>query len=145
MEDYPFGREFPALEAPTCDGTLGSRQADISRWSNVGEPIPTGERPIHSSSEFPISRINIQGSDEPDGEDVEVVPNSIDHQSSASPSQPSSRRFYSKVILSNPRNIQPVLSIIPSSTPPPSPNPSLVTPVRPSPIPHPRNSPMVTF
>ncbi|MBW0567089.1 hypothetical protein O181_106804 [Austropuccinia psidii MF-1] len=90
-----------------------------------------------------------QLSDELDGEEVEVLLNSIGHQSSTSPSQPSSKIFQSQVIPSTPRNFQPVLSIIPSSIPPPSPNPStsrpaMVSPVRPSPIPKPRNSPMVT-
>ncbi|MBW0478803.1 hypothetical protein O181_018518 [Austropuccinia psidii MF-1] len=139
----------------------GSRQRDVSRWTNVG-------RPIYYSSEVPIFRINSQGgvkrlrriSDSPTnpnsegsnelvGEGVEVVPNSIGQQSSASPSKPASRRFQSQVIPSSPRNFQPVLSAIPSSIPPPSPNPStsrppLASQVRPSPIPQHRISPIVT-
>ncbi|MBW0465864.1 hypothetical protein O181_005579 [Austropuccinia psidii MF-1] len=92
---------------------------------------------------------NAEGIDELDSEEVEVIPNSIGHHSSTSPSQPASRRFQSQVIPSTPRNFQPVLSTIPSSIPPHSPNPStaspvLVSPVRQSPIPHPRNSPTVT-
>ncbi|MBW0471209.1 hypothetical protein O181_010924 [Austropuccinia psidii MF-1] len=79
---------------------------------------------------------NAEGSDELDGEEVEVVPNSIGHKSSASHSQPASRKFQSKVITSTPQNFQPALSTILSSIPPPSPNPStdrpsLVSPVRP--------------
>ncbi|MBW0530068.1 hypothetical protein O181_069783 [Austropuccinia psidii MF-1] len=75
-------------------------------------------------------------SDELDAEEVEVVLNSVGHKSSASPSQPSAKRFQSQVIPSTPRNFQPVLSTIP----PPSPNPSnsraaLVSPVRHSPFP----------
>ncbi|MBW0470902.1 hypothetical protein O181_010617 [Austropuccinia psidii MF-1] len=71
------------------------------------------------------------------------------HQSSPSPSQPATKRFQSKVIPSTPGNFQPVLSTIPPSIPPPSPSastarPALVSTVRPSPIPQPRNSPMVT-
>ncbi|MBW0471007.1 hypothetical protein O181_010722 [Austropuccinia psidii MF-1] len=93
--------------------------------------------------------LDVEGSDDIDGEEVEVVPNSIGHKSSASPSQPASRIFQIQVLPSNPINFQPVLSTIPSSIPPPSPNPSacrpsLVSPVSPSPSPKPRNSPMVT-
>ncbi|MBW0524499.1 hypothetical protein O181_064214 [Austropuccinia psidii MF-1] len=146
----------------------GIPKRDVTRWTNVGGPITICGRLIYSSSEIPISRINSQGvvkiliriadsptntnaegSDELDGEEVEGVPNSIGHQYSTSPSKPSSRRFQSQVIPSTPRNFQSVLSTIPSSIPPPSQNPStarhaLVSPVRPSPIPHPGNSPMVT-
>ncbi|MBW0517817.1 hypothetical protein O181_057532 [Austropuccinia psidii MF-1] len=92
---------------------------------------------------------NAEGSDELDGEEAEVVHNSIGHKSSISPSQSSSRRFQIKLIPSTLRNFQPVPSTIPFSIPPPSPNtstsrPALVSPVRTSPIPQPRNSPMVT-
>ncbi|MBW0488191.1 hypothetical protein O181_027906 [Austropuccinia psidii MF-1] len=74
--------------------------------------MPVGGRPIYSSSEVPISRINTEGvvkwirqisnsppdpdaegSDELDGEEVEMVHNSAGHQSSTSPSQPPSKRF----------------------------------------------------
>ncbi|MBW0532310.1 hypothetical protein O181_072025 [Austropuccinia psidii MF-1] len=97
-KDGSFGRNFPVSEAPTPNATSGKR--DVARWTNVGGPIPIDGRPIYSSSEVPISRINSQGvvnivrivsdsptdpnaegSDELDGEDVEVVPNSIGHQS----------------------------------------------------------------
>ncbi|MBW0545408.1 hypothetical protein O181_085123 [Austropuccinia psidii MF-1] len=83
----------------------GSRQRDLARWTNVGGPIPVGGRPIYSSSEVPISRTNTEGivqkirqisnsppdtdaegSDELDGEEVEVVPNSSGHPSNTSPS-----------------------------------------------------------
>ncbi|MBW0532194.1 hypothetical protein O181_071909 [Austropuccinia psidii MF-1] len=66
---------------------------DVARWINVGGPIAVGGRPIYSSSEVPISRINTEGvvkrirsiavsptdpdaegSDELDGEEVKVVP-----------------------------------------------------------------------
>ncbi|MBW0497870.1 hypothetical protein O181_037585 [Austropuccinia psidii MF-1] len=68
---------------------------------------------------------------------------------SDSPSQPDSRGFQSQIILTTPINLQPILFSIPSSIPPPSPNtstsvPALVSPVRNSPIPQTRNSPMVT-
>ncbi|MBW0570468.1 hypothetical protein O181_110183 [Austropuccinia psidii MF-1] len=89
---------------------------------------------------------NSEGSDKLNGEEVEVLPHFIGHQSSNSPSQPPSRGFRSQIIPSTPRDFQPVLSKIPH----PSPNPStarhaLVSPVRPSPIPQPRNSSMVTY
>ncbi|MBW0550186.1 hypothetical protein O181_089901 [Austropuccinia psidii MF-1] len=66
-KDGPFGKEFPVPEAPTPDGTsgyshlTGSRQRDVERWTNVGGPIPVSGRPIYSSSEVPISRINTEG------------------------------------------------------------------------------------
>ncbi|MBW0533401.1 hypothetical protein O181_073116 [Austropuccinia psidii MF-1] len=151
-KDVPFAREPQVAEAPTPDLT-GSRNRDVARWTNVGGPIPLGGRPVSSNSEVPISRINSQGvvkimriisesttnpnaegSDELEGEEFELVPNSIGHKSSASPSQPRSRRFKSQVIPSTPRNFQPVLSTIPSSFAPPSLNPSTA---RPSPIPQP--------
>ncbi|MBW0481689.1 hypothetical protein O181_021404 [Austropuccinia psidii MF-1] len=88
---------------------------------------------------------NTEGSEESDGDEVEVVPNYIGGQSSDSPSQPSYRRFQSQVIPSTSRNFQRIISTIP----PPSPNPStyrpaLASPVRPSPINQTRNSAMVT-
>ncbi|MBW0466346.1 hypothetical protein O181_006061 [Austropuccinia psidii MF-1] len=92
---------------------------DVARWTNVGGPIPVGGRPIYSSSKVPISSLNPEGlvkrirqisnsppdpyaecSDELDGEEVEVVHNSIGHQSSTSPSHPPSKRFQIHIILS---------------------------------------------
>ncbi|MBW0502637.1 hypothetical protein O181_042352 [Austropuccinia psidii MF-1] len=91
----PFGKEFSLSEAPTPDVT-GSKQRDVVRWTNVGGTIPIDGRPIYSSSEVPISRINTEGvvkrirqmancppdphaegNDELDGEEFEVVHNSI--------------------------------------------------------------------
>ncbi|MBW0532304.1 hypothetical protein O181_072019 [Austropuccinia psidii MF-1] len=88
-------------------GMTGSEQRNVARWTNVGEPIPVGGRPIYSSSEVPISRINTEGigkrirliadsppypdaegSDEFDGEEVEMIPHSSGHPSNISPSQP---------------------------------------------------------
>ncbi|MBW0476635.1 hypothetical protein O181_016350 [Austropuccinia psidii MF-1] len=111
-----LGRISQLLKPPPPDGTsgcsnlTGSTQRDVARWTNVGGPIPVAGRPIYSSSEAPISRINTEGvvkrirqisnsppdpdsesSDELDGEDVEVVHNSIGHQSSTSPSHPPER------------------------------------------------------
>ncbi|MBW0546592.1 hypothetical protein O181_086307 [Austropuccinia psidii MF-1] len=104
----PFGKEFPVSEAPTLDGTSeysACRQRDVARWTNVGGPIPVGGRPIYSSSEVPISRINTEGivkrirlisncppdpdaegSDELDGEKAEMIPHSAGHSSNSSPS-----------------------------------------------------------
>ncbi|MBW0552431.1 hypothetical protein O181_092146 [Austropuccinia psidii MF-1] len=126
------------LDVVTC-----SRKRDVTRWTNVGGPIPIGGRPIYSSSEVPISRINTEGvvkrirriadyptdpdaegNDELDGEEVVVVPHSVDHQSSTSYPQPLSNRFQSQVIPSTPRTFQPVLASIPTSLPPASPSPS---------------------
>ncbi|MBW0577946.1 hypothetical protein O181_117661 [Austropuccinia psidii MF-1] len=136
---------------------------DVARWNNVGGPIPVGVRPVYSSSEVPISRINTEvivkrirqisnsppdqdaeGSDELDGEEVEVIPHSSGHPSNSS----SSKRFQSQLIPSTPRNFQPTLATIPTSIPPASPHsshtrPSLNTAVIPSPIQQSRNSPIV--
>ncbi|MBW0580803.1 hypothetical protein O181_120518 [Austropuccinia psidii MF-1] len=120
-KDRPFGKEFSVYEAPTPDGTsgfsqlTGSRQMDVARWTNVGGSIAIGGRPIYSSSEVPISRINTEGvvkvvkrirriaysptdpdaegSDELDGEEVEVVSHSIGHPSRSSSAQPLANRF----------------------------------------------------
>ncbi|MBW0579329.1 hypothetical protein O181_119044 [Austropuccinia psidii MF-1] len=162
-KDGPFGKEFPVSEAPTPDGTsgfsqlTGSRQRDVARWTNVGGPIPVGGRPIYSSSEVPISRINTEGvvkrirriadsttdtaaegSDELDGEEVEVVPHLVGHPSSNSSAQPLANRFQSQVIPSTPRTFQPVLASIPTTIPPSSPStsharPALNSEVKPSP------------
>ncbi|MBW0474755.1 hypothetical protein O181_014470 [Austropuccinia psidii MF-1] len=160
----PFGKEFPVSEGPTpdansryCDLT-GSRKRDVARWINVGESIPVGGRPIYSSSEIPISRINTEGvvkrirriansppdmdaegSDELDGEEVEVINNPVGHLSSTSPSQPPAKRFQSCLIPSAPRDFKPTLATIPTSFPPASPSsshtrPSMIPAVRPSPI-----------
>ncbi|MBW0501709.1 hypothetical protein O181_041424 [Austropuccinia psidii MF-1] len=170
----PFGKEFPVAEAPTPDGTsgysnlTGSRQRDVARWTNAGGPISVGGRPIYSSSEVPISRINTEGvvrrmrwifnsppdpdaegSDESDGEEVEVVHNSIGHQSTTSPSHSPTKRFQSHIIPSTPRNFQPTLATLQTSLPPASPSsstarPALIAEVRPTPIPQSINSPIVT-
>ncbi|MBW0575254.1 hypothetical protein O181_114969 [Austropuccinia psidii MF-1] len=149
-------------------GVTGSRQRDVARWTNVGGPISGCGRPIYSSSEVPISRINTEGvvkrigrisdspadpdaegSDELDGDEVVVVPHSIDNPSSNSSSQPLANRFQSQVIPSNTRALQPVLDSIPTTIPPSSPStsharPALNPAVRPSPSQQPRNSPIAT-
>ncbi|MBW0567746.1 hypothetical protein O181_107461 [Austropuccinia psidii MF-1] len=148
-KDGPFGKEFPVSEAPTPDGTsvfsqlTGSRQRDVARWTNVGEPIPVCGRPIYSRSEVPISRINTEGvvktirriadsltdpdaegSDELDGEEDEVVPHLVGHLCSNSSAQPVSNSVQSQVIPSTPRTSQPALASIPTTVPPSSPSPS---------------------
>ncbi|MBW0498136.1 hypothetical protein O181_037851 [Austropuccinia psidii MF-1] len=142
-------------------------QRDVARLTNVGGTIPVGGRPIYSSSEVPISRINTEGtvksirqiadyppdpdsecSDELDGEEVEVIPHSAGQPSNDSPLQPPAKRFQSQVIPSTPRNFQPTLATIPTSIPPASPHSShtrlaLNQAVRPSPIQQSSNSPIV--
>ncbi|MBW0566626.1 hypothetical protein O181_106341 [Austropuccinia psidii MF-1] len=165
----PFGKELPVSEAPTPDGTsgysnlTGSKQREVPRWTNVGGPISIGGRPIYSRSEVPISRINTEGvvkiirlisnfptdHDSEGSEDFEVVISSAGHQYGTPPSQPSSKIFQSKIVPSTPRNFQPFLSTIPSPIPPLSTSPSTARPslvpiVKSSPIPQPRNSPMIT-
>ncbi|MBW0510245.1 hypothetical protein O181_049960 [Austropuccinia psidii MF-1] len=94
-------------------------------------------RPLYSSSEVPISRINTdsivkrikrisdytpdpdaEGSDELDGEEVEVVAHSVGHLSSTPSSQPLANRFHAHIIPSTPRTFQPTLAAIPTSLPP---------------------------
>ncbi|MBW0571014.1 hypothetical protein O181_110729 [Austropuccinia psidii MF-1] len=104
----------------------------------AGGPIPVGGRPIYSSSEVPISRVNtddvlkrirriadsppdpdVEGSVELDGEEVEVGPHSVGHPSSTSSSQPLANRFHGHIIPSTPRTFQPTLAAIPTSLPMP--------------------------
>ncbi|MBW0508734.1 hypothetical protein O181_048449 [Austropuccinia psidii MF-1] len=168
-KDGPFGKEFPVSEAPTPDATSGysaldgSRQRDVARWTNVGGALPVGGRPIYSSLEVPISRINnegvvkpirkiansppnpdAEGSDELDGEEVEVIPISAGHPVNSSPSHPPAKRLQSHIIHSTPRNFQPTLATIPTSIPPSYTRPALNQAVTPSPIPQTRSSPMGT-
>ncbi|MBW0573648.1 hypothetical protein O181_113363 [Austropuccinia psidii MF-1] len=142
---------------------------DVVRWNSVGGPIPVGGRPICPSSEVPISRKNTEGvvkvvkrvrsiddfptdpdaegSDELNGEEVQVVPHSVGHPSSNSSTQPLANRFQSQVIPCTPRTFQPSLASIPTTIPPPSPStsharPALNPAVRPSPVQQSRNSPI---
>ncbi|MBW0471404.1 hypothetical protein O181_011119 [Austropuccinia psidii MF-1] len=166
-KDGHFGKEFPVSEGSRYF-RIFKLQRDVERWTNVGGPIPIGGRPIYSSSAVPISKINTEGvvkrirqisdsppdpdaegSDELDGEEVEVVDSTIGHQSSASPSQPPTKRFQSRLIPSTPRNFQPTLATITISLPPESPSlshtrPAMIPAVRPSPIKQSRASPIVT-
>ncbi|MBW0569944.1 hypothetical protein O181_109659 [Austropuccinia psidii MF-1] len=155
----PFGKELPVSEAPTPDGTsgfsnlTGSRLRDVGRWTNVGGIIPVGGRPIYSSSEVTISRINpdgvvkrirrisdsppdpdAEGSDELNGKEVGVVHHLIFHQSSTSSSQPLVNRFHSHIIPSTPRTFQPTLAANPTSPSPSHARPALNQVVKPSPI-----------
>ncbi|MBW0528777.1 hypothetical protein O181_068492 [Austropuccinia psidii MF-1] len=152
-KDGPFGKELPVSEGPTPDSTSG--------YSDFGG------RPIYSSSEVLISRINTEGvkrrrritdsqpdpdaegSDELDGEEVEVVNNPVGQKYSIYPSQPPSKRLQSRRIPSTPRNLQPTLTAIPTSLPHSSPSSSHTRPainpeVRTSPIQQSRASPIVT-
>ncbi|MBW0478706.1 hypothetical protein O181_018421 [Austropuccinia psidii MF-1] len=157
-----FLRPLPLMEPQ------GIPIRDVARWTNAGGPIPAGGRPIYSSSEVPISRINTEGvvkqirqisnslpdpdaevSDELDGEELEVIHNSVGHQSATSPSHPPSKRFKSYIMPSTPRNFQPTLATIATSLPLASPSssttrPAFIPEVRPSPIHQSRNSPIVT-
>ncbi|MBW0519205.1 hypothetical protein O181_058920 [Austropuccinia psidii MF-1] len=169
-KDGPFGKEFPVSKAPTPVATLGYsaltgyRKRDVARWNNVGGALPVGGRPIYSSSEVPISRINnegivkqirriansppdqdAEGSDQLDGEEVEVVPHSAGHPVNSSPSHPPSKRLQSHIIYNTPKNFQPTLATNPPASCNPShTRPSLNQAVRSFPIPQPRYLPMVT-
>ncbi|MBW0525941.1 hypothetical protein O181_065656 [Austropuccinia psidii MF-1] len=118
----------PYWEASSKHQEVFMEQRDVARWTDVGGPIPVGGRPIYSSSEVPISRINTEGivqiirqiansppyldaegSDELDGEDVEVLPNSPGHPSNNSLSQPPAKRFQTQIIPSTPENSNPLL------------------------------------
>ncbi|MBW0504550.1 hypothetical protein O181_044265 [Austropuccinia psidii MF-1] len=141
---------------------------DVARWTSVGGPIPVCGRPIYSSSEVSISRINTEGvvkrirriddsptdpdaegSDELDGEEVVVVPHSVGHPSRNSSAQPLAKRFQSQLIPGIPRTFQPVLASIPTTIPPSSPStsharPALNPELRPSPSQQTRNLPITT-
>ncbi|MBW0532593.1 hypothetical protein O181_072308 [Austropuccinia psidii MF-1] len=166
-KDRPFGKEFPVPEAPTPDETSGYSHCG-GMWQGglmlegqfqlvVGQYIPAQKS--QSPTEGVVKKIrriadpqtdpDAEGSDELDGEEVVVVPHSVENQSSTSSSQPLANRFQSQVIPSNPRTFQPVLSFIPTSLPPALPSPSHARPalnqeVRPSPNQQPRNSPIPT-
>ncbi|MBW0494569.1 hypothetical protein O181_034284 [Austropuccinia psidii MF-1] len=173
-KDGPFGKEFQFSEGTTTYGIsrfshlTGSRHRDVVRWTNVGGPISAGSRPIYSSSEIPISRINTEGvvksirriadsppdpdaegSDEFDGEEVEVVPHLVGHKPSSPSSQSLANRLQIHIIPSTPRTFHPTLAIVPTSLPPTSIScshaiPALTQAVRPSHIQQPRNSPIIT-
>ncbi|MBW0461153.1 hypothetical protein O181_000868 [Austropuccinia psidii MF-1] len=90
-----------------------------------------------------------EGRDELDREEAEVIHPLVDHSSSSSPIQPPAKKLYSNLIPNTPRNFQPVLPLLPSSIPPPSPKPStsrpfLTSPMKSSPIQQPRPSPIPT-
>ncbi|MBW0483388.1 hypothetical protein O181_023103 [Austropuccinia psidii MF-1] len=167
--DGPFGKELPVSEAPTPNSNsgysnlTGSRKRDVARWKNVGGAIPVGGRPVYSSSEVPICRINNEGvvnrikqisnsppdpdpevSDELDGEEVEVVHNSIGHQSSTSPSHPPAKIFQGHIIPRPPKTLQQTLATLPSSPSSSTSRPALIPAVRLTPIPQSRNFPIVT-
>ncbi|MBW0557903.1 hypothetical protein O181_097618 [Austropuccinia psidii MF-1] len=156
-KDFPFGQELPISEEPTPDQTSGFSQF--------------GGRPIYSISEVPISRTitegvvkivkrviriddsptdpDAEGSDELDGEEVQVIPHSVGHPSSNSSSQPLANRFQRQVTPSTRRTFQPIVASIPTTIPPPSSSTSHARPafnpkVRPSPVQKSRNSPITT-
>ncbi|MBW0507228.1 hypothetical protein O181_046943, partial [Austropuccinia psidii MF-1] len=90
-----------------------------------------------------------EGSDELDGEEVEVVNNTVGQQSRSSPSQPPAKRFQILLISYNPINLQPTLASIPTSLPHYSPSfshtrPAINPAVRPCPNKQSRASPIVT-
>ncbi|MBW0518362.1 hypothetical protein O181_058077 [Austropuccinia psidii MF-1] len=144
---------------------------DVARWTSVEGPIPVGGRAIYSISEVPISRTNTEvvvkvekrirridnsptdpdaeGSDDLDGEEVQVVAHSVGHPSRNSSTQPLANRFQSQVIPSTPRTFQPILVSIPTTIHPPSPSTSHARPafnaeVISSPVQQSRNSPITT-
>ncbi|MBW0494062.1 hypothetical protein O181_033777 [Austropuccinia psidii MF-1] len=123
---------------------LGSRiqmQRDVARWTDVGGPIPVVSRPIYSSSEVLISRINTEG--------VVKQIRQIADSPPDTDAEPPAKRFQSYIIPRTPRTFQPTLATIPNSLPPESPSsshtrPALNAAVRPSSIKQSRNSPIVT-
>ncbi|MBW0566763.1 hypothetical protein O181_106478 [Austropuccinia psidii MF-1] len=83
---------------------------DVARWTSVGGPIPVGGRPIYSSSEVPISRINTEGV-------VKRIRRIAD-----SPTDPDAEGSYEldasfQQIPITPKTFQPVLASIPPSSP----------------------------
>ncbi|MBW0547397.1 hypothetical protein O181_087112 [Austropuccinia psidii MF-1] len=91
-----------------------------------------------------------EGSDELDGEGVELLNEYTGKFTKSSPTQLPVKNLKRKIIPSTPRKIQPFIPSIPSSIPSPSQNPStatpsLASPISPPPIPHPRTSPMIAY
>ncbi|MBW0565984.1 hypothetical protein O181_105699 [Austropuccinia psidii MF-1] len=139
---------YDGYKAPCCPS--GHPASNIRRylWSKkdapFGKEFPVAEAPTpDGTSGYSNS------SDELDGEEVEVVHNSIGHQSSISPSHSTAKKFQSQIIPSASITFQPTLATIPTSLPPASPSssttrPGLILEVRPSPIHQSRNSPKVT-
>ncbi|MBW0467841.1 hypothetical protein O181_007556 [Austropuccinia psidii MF-1] len=112
---------------------------DIQRSTNVRGSISTGERPIYSSSEVPICRINNQGivkrirrianlPTDPDGEEVQVLYHKINQLCNSSPSHQASGTFQSQITPSTPRNFHPRLAAVLSSFHQSSPHPSTARP-----------------
>ncbi|MBW0567669.1 hypothetical protein O181_107384 [Austropuccinia psidii MF-1] len=113
-----------------------------------GGLILEGQSQIRRIADSPADP-DSEGSDELDGEEVEVVPHLVGHPSRNSSSHPLANRFQSQVIPSTPRTLQPVLASILTTIPPSSPSTSHSMPVlnpevRPSPSQQPRNSPITT-
>ncbi|MBW0559080.1 hypothetical protein O181_098795 [Austropuccinia psidii MF-1] len=114
----------------------GKKASKVRRylWSKKDGPF---------GKEFPVSEApTLDGtsgcsdcSDELDGEEAEVVPNSSCHPSNTSPSRPPAKRFQRQIIPSTPRNFQPTLATIhPASAHSSHTRPALNPEVRPSPI-----------
>ncbi|MBW0539354.1 hypothetical protein O181_079069 [Austropuccinia psidii MF-1] len=132
FQAYDGYKEIKLLDLPCTDCLMkvtGSRKREVSRWTNVGVPITTGGRPIYSSLEVPIYRINnkgvvriirqiadsptnldSEGSEKLNGEEVKVINPLVCHSSSTSPTKTPFNKFHSHLIPSTPRNFQPVLS-----------------------------------
>ncbi|MBW0584104.1 hypothetical protein O181_123819 [Austropuccinia psidii MF-1] len=119
----------------------------------LGQQLPTSAVPISRiNTEGVVKRIrrtsdsppdlDAEGSDEFDGDKVEVVDDPVGQQSSTSPSQPPAKRFQIGLISSTSRNFQPTLSAIPTSLPHSSPSSSHTRPaINPAGRPSPFNSP----
>ncbi|MBW0495166.1 hypothetical protein O181_034881 [Austropuccinia psidii MF-1] len=107
-------------------------EVSISRINTEG--VVKRIRQISNSPPIP----DAEGSDELDGEEVEVVHNSIGHQSSTSPPNPLSKRFEIDIIPSSHRPFQPTLAFIPTFLPPASQSSSTT---RPSLLPEVENPP----
>ncbi|MBW0523820.1 hypothetical protein O181_063535 [Austropuccinia psidii MF-1] len=105
-----------------------------------GKEFPVSEAPtLDGTSGYSAYA---EGSDEWDGEEAVVVPNSAGHPSNASCSQPPAKRFQSQIIPSTPINFQPTLATIPTAIPPASPHSSNTRPaLNPAVRPAPPNSP----
>ncbi|MBW0483742.1 hypothetical protein O181_023457 [Austropuccinia psidii MF-1] len=140
----PFEKELPISDGPTPDGTSGySDSVPISRINTEG--VVKGIRRI---ANCPLD-MDAEGSDELDGEEVEVVNNPGSHQSRTSPSQPPAKRLQSYLIPSKPRNFQTTLATIPTCLPPALPisfhtRPAMNPEVIPFSIQQSRASPLVT-
>ncbi|MBW0548190.1 hypothetical protein O181_087905 [Austropuccinia psidii MF-1] len=160
MAPFPLGQNVFDLEWTDSDvlnlllaysSVMSSELTEFTESSPSALPpsVPCGSGVSSRLSSTSMASSDAEGSDELDGEEVEVVPHLVGHPSRNSSSQSLANRFQIQVIPSSPRTFQPALASIPTKIPPSSPSTSYARPalnpvVRPSPSQQPTNSPIPT-